>query len=73
MLSAAEIEGARQFRGDGYLIFMPDAKPIELPWSLGLAFRTRQTDTFLMKVEMGPSHFAQLEVCFTAVRLSYRR
>ena len=58
----ASIEGSRQFRGDGYLIFTPDAKPIVLPWSASFAFRTRQTDSFLMKIEMDPGHSVLVEV-----------
>ncbi|XP_045034928.1 protocadherin-like wing polarity protein stan isoform X2 [Daphnia magna] len=55
------IEGSRQFRGDGYLIFTPDAKPIVLPWSASFAFRTRQADSFLMKLEIEPAHFVLVE------------
>jgi hypothetical protein len=58
----AAIEGSRQFRGDGYLIFTPDAKPIVLPWSASFAFRTRQTDSFLMKLEIDPGHAVLVEV-----------
>jgi hypothetical protein len=58
----AAIEGSRQFRGDGYLIFTPDAKPIVLPWSASFAFRTRQTDSFLMKMEIDPGHSVLVEV-----------
>lgn len=56
------IEGSRQFRGDGYLIFTPDAKPIVLPWSASFAFRTRQTDSFLMKIHLDPNHSVIVEV-----------
>lgn len=62
LLVREAIEGSRQFRGDGYLIFTPDAKPIVLPWSASFAFRTRQTDSFLMKLEIEPAHFVLVEV-----------
>lgn len=59
---AAGVEGSRQFRGDGYLIFTPDPKPIVLPWTVNFVFRTRQSDAFLIRVEMGPANFASVEV-----------
>ena len=58
----AGVEGSRQFRGDGYLIFTPDSKAIVLPWTVNFVFRTRQSDTFLIKIEMGSDHFASVEV-----------
>ena len=59
---SAGVEGSRQFRGDGYLIFTPDSKPIALPWTVNFVFRTRQSDTFLIKIDMGANNFASVQL-----------
>lgn len=58
----AGVEAPKQFRGDGYLVFTPNLNPIVLPWAASFAFRTRQSDGFLLRAEMGPRHFVIVQV-----------
>ena len=59
----ADVDGAKQFRGDGYLVFTPEtSKPIELPWSVSFVFRTRQSPALLIRIDMPPNHYVTVEV-----------
>lgn len=47
-----------RFSGDGFVVFNPLLKTIQLPWLNALSIRTRQRDTFLMQVQVGQNSSA---------------
>lgn len=68
------IETPKQFRGDGHLVFTPNVKPIALPWAVSFAFRTRQSNGFLVRMDIGSHNFVVVEVrARRAIQLRNRR
>ncbi|XP_023244632.1 protocadherin-like wing polarity protein stan isoform X2 [Centruroides sculpturatus] len=56
------VEPARHFLGDGFLIFNPHFRPINMPWINSLSFRTRQEDGLLMQIQLGQNNKIELEI-----------
>lgn len=56
------VEPVRRFDGDGYLAFNPLLRPVQFPWSLGLAFRTRSPRGLLLHVQVGQSSATSLQL-----------
>jgi hypothetical protein len=56
------VEPGKQFKGDGFLIFAPNIRPIVLPWATSFYFRTRKPNNFLLKMEIGPDYDFEIEV-----------
>ncbi|XP_064483474.1 protocadherin-like wing polarity protein stan [Ornithodoros turicata] len=56
------VEPVRRFDGNGYLVFNPLLRPIQFPWSAGLAFRTRTRSALLLHVHVGQSSQTSLQL-----------
>uniref|UniRef100_T1IKX4 Cadherin EGF LAG seven-pass G-type receptor 1 n=1 Tax=Strigamia maritima TaxID=126957 RepID=T1IKX4_STRMM len=62
------IEPQKYFIGQSFLIFHSNVRVIQLPWSTNLSFRTWQVDSLLMRIQIGQSGEAVLELVNGHVR-----
>lgn len=60
-----------RFQGDGLLSFNPLLRPIQLPWLNALSIRTRQSNAFLMSIQLGQTSKAIVSVSLAKYLISF--
>ncbi|XP_076313585.1 protocadherin-like wing polarity protein stan isoform X2 [Tachypleus tridentatus] len=67
------VEPARHFHGEGFLVFNPHMRPIQLPWINSLSFRTRYPQGLLMRVQLGQDSQATLQVVGGIIQYTFNK
>ncbi|XP_067133004.1 protocadherin-like wing polarity protein stan isoform X2 [Centruroides vittatus] len=61
----------KQFSGKGFLVYIPRLHPIQLPWSVGLSFRSRKKNGLLLQIQLGANSQVKLEITKSILRYSF--
>lgn len=56
------VDPGKHFMGDGFIVFIPNLHPIQLPWTQRASFRTHHDHGLLLQIKLGHNSMIVIEV-----------